>query len=381
MGVTKINLDNLVSYYIHRPILSGKGTDGLPPLYARSGTESESTYDSEGMKNLIWQNNSKNTYNSPTNIRRLFIGGHKVYIQYYQPYISNGASSGRYWVEYTYSSKDDIGELAKNIANSQSPDTVQFTKTGLGALSSHWKVSNIEELFITPDILLSYDVMQWMPNAIKIYQIAVRSNPGSLFKDQTILGIFEKVNGGNIQSIRSRYPRLKTLGLITNIEQMMKVENAQNLREGLPTSLSDLGQRWVSHANKIGATKLGTCIICDVPFESKSSLFDFAVRPGIYRFDAEVLSPYVEKYKSRVLELGRMQRDKKSGKAVEEEDKQIKKSEFEVYLDELSDKFDINIVQGVIKLGMSAYNSEEIDKEFSLMTEEGRLKYRKLLGR
>ena len=55
MAENKVNLDTLISYYIHRPLIQGKGYESLPPLYGRIGAESESSFDKDGIQNPIWQ--------------------------------------------------------------------------------------------------------------------------------------------------------------------------------------------------------------------------------------------------------------------------------------------------------------------------------------
>lgn len=376
MAVSKYNLDQIVSKYIHRPILA---KEDLPPLYARMGAENETSFDAEGMKNPKWQQAVLTTYNSPTNIRRLFITGKHVYIQYYKPPIVKGKpSTAGNWAEYTFTNNDSLEVIGKNgLIGTLGTDRIEIVKTGLGALSNHWKVSNIEEIYIDHWILVSSDVRQRYSEAEGVLQACLTGKQVRA-TSQLLLSIFEQSNGDNIKNIRTRFPRLKTLALLSNLDQIMQVEGSK-IRDTLPNSVNDIGKEWWKCVNNSIRNSFGTFVVSDVPGLPSGPNNNFAIRPGIYRFDAEVLSDYVEKYKARVLELGRQQRDKKAQQGKEEE--KLEKSEYEVYLDSLKEQYSEAIVKAAIQLTFAHSSKEEIDKSFNSMSTEGRQYYRKLLGK
>lgn len=386
MAENKVNLDTLISYYIHRPLIQGKGYENLPPLYGRIGAESESSFDKDGIQNPIWQERSKHTYNSPTNIRRIFIGDEKVYVQYYQPYIKDDKSSGVYWSIHSYKNNEAIGELARQILNGDFQNEegkivrTNFSRTGLGALSTHWKVSNIEEIYFTPNLLLSLDIRNWFGQAAALYNKAM-SISGKLVENPIPLAIFEKVNGDNIKNIRTRFPRLRTVAVASNIDAMMSTPGARNFNEGMPSKISDLGMKWYSMAKSLGFISLGSIWVSQVPFENKGPCIDFSLRDGIYRFDAEVLSQYIAKYKRKVLELGMAQRDAKLGIDNTAKTPANTKSDLELHLEELEKQYGANAVQEAIRLGFAQASDDEIDAEFKKMSTEGNNRYRTMLGR
>lgn len=393
MADIKYNLDNIISKAIHRPIIS-KNED-LPPLYARIGTDTETSYDLEGMKNHLWQKATLVNYNSPTNVRRLFIGDKHATIQYYKPPIVKGKPSGKYWSTYSLNVPEGLNILAFKSLNynrfvmdaamrgAKTPDRIVLTQTGLGALSAHWKMSNIEEIFITPSILVSQDIMDRYPEAQELYSrfIDIQTGgyiPGKIIESRLPLQIFEDSNGANIKNIRTRFPRLRTVSLVSNIDVLIERPNATNLREGLTSTVAELGLKWFSHIKGLGASSISSFVLNDVPFDS-SVQTEFSIRPGIYKFDKQILEPYAAEYKNKVLELGRKQRDAQSGTQKTEEN--TVKSEYEQYLDQLiSDKGE-SITRAAIQLTFARSSKEEIDKAFSEMSTAGKTKYRQMLGR
>lgn len=398
MADTRYNLDTLVSKYIHRPIIKG---EDLPPLYARTnplgengpGAEYECAADIDGMKNPAWQKNVLIRYNSPTNVRRLFIGDKKVTIQYYQPPVNKTAKgAGEYWVTYSYDNKDNLSNIVNTVLNynklvmenamggREKPERYIVTRTGLGALSNNWKMSNIEEVYITPSILISEDIRTQFPESEQML-MQILSNPvGTMAKSDLPLKIFEYANGFNIKNIRTRFPRLRTVAFATNLEQAMDITGAMKLREGLPAQLSENGLRWVIHMNNLGIKQVSTIVISSVPFSKTSLDVEFQIRPGVYKFDAEILVPYFEKYKAKILELGRQQRDAELG-IKRDEEKSLTKSDYEQYLDTLLAEKGNAVVTAAIQLSFARSTKEEIDKEFDLMSAEGKQKYRQMLGR
>lgn len=393
MADIKYNLDNIISKAIHRPIIS-KNED-LPPLYARIGTDTETTYDLEGMKNPLWQKASLINYNSPTNVRRLFIGDKSATIQYYKPPIVKGKTSGKYWSTYSLGTPEGLNILALKSLNhnrfvmdaamrgEKAPDMVVLTQTGLGALSNHWKMSNIEEVFITPSILASQDIISRFPEAQAVYSRLIDQQsgayiPGKLIESNLPLQIFESVNGANIKNIRTRFPRLRTVAIVSNLDSLMTLQNAMNLREGLPATVAELGLKWFSHIKNYGASGISSFVINDVPFDG-SVQTEFSIRPGIYKFDKQILEPYAAEYKAKVIELGRKRRDEASG-TIEKKENTLK-SEYEQYLDNLFNEKGETIVRAAIQLAFARSTKEEIDKTFNEMSTQGKTKYRQMLGR
>lgn len=392
----RINLDNLISRYIHRPVLSNKGGVELPPLYARMGTEMESSLDQIGTKDPSWVRAVEIRYNSPTNVKRLFIGDRKVYIQYFKPQFNvSSKASGQgqsCWTRVTIDENDIIGDLVNKSlgyndlvhqadANGEKrPDKIILTKTGLGALSNHWVMSNIEEVYITPEILMSEDIVLNIADATSIWKL-LRENPaGKVANNNPVpLKIFEYANGANVNSIRNRFPRLRRVVIASNLDAIMEKSGAMGINDNMPTSLEEAGQSWLNYITKLGIANAGSFVISQVPVEAgHDPIMEFSLRPGIYKFDANILQEYTEKYKNKIQEL-RLVKAGLGEKAPEV--KNTNKSEYEQYLDNLCESHSNAVVLSAIRLAFARVKPEDIDLIFSEMSTDGAKKYRGMLGR
>ena len=237
--------------------------------------------------------------------------------------------------------------------------------------------------------MLSTDIQRdFGASAIEIYNWLTQTPPQGIIKRNNFgQSLFEKYNRGNVKDIRARFPRLKVVALMTNIEQIMEQPGAQNMRDGLPEHLRDVGMTWVQiklGADRTGVAKGSNYVISVIPFEDNSEVpKDFQTRPGIYKFDAEVLDGYFNQFKNRVLELARARRDAAKGIAtpIELNKEQSSKSEYEKELDAIADENGDAFVQNLLKIVFARYKKEAIDEEFNKMSTEGRKKYRDMLGR
>ena len=390
---TKYNLDTIISKAIHRPIIvKASGSDMLAPLYTRVGDASETDYMAESTKNPDWVKASQANYNSPTNVRKLFIGDRYATIQYFQPPIIGGKKSDKCWYSYKLDIDEPLNILAwkaYNCSRSTSYEKgqkVSLTGTGLSALSAHWKMSNVEEIFITPSILLSETILNRFASARSIAESFINlyngeETSGKLVNNagQLALEIFEYANGNNIKNLRSRFPRLKTICFITNLDKLMEVNGAKNIGGGIPRNVSEVNIKWLNvMAKTTQIAKISSVGNFNIPVESSGVYIEFSVRPGIYRFDAEVLEGYFQRYKDGVLEIGRKNRDNDKDKI---EDKHEVKSEYERLLEKIEAEKGQEVLTAILQLTFGRSNMEEINEAFNSMSSAGGSRYRKLLGR
>ena len=107
----------------------------------------------------------------------------------------------------------------------------------------------------------------------------------------------------------------------------------------------------------------------------------FAVRDGIYKFDAEVLRGYTELYSRTVDKLARANRDSldNTEDTIGSEDTKDKKSKLEELLDDLTQKASIADVRSILILAFSGESISDINKAFSDMSDTGETKYRALM--
>lgn len=391
MAEKRYNLDTIVSKYIHRPIISLKSGEQLPPLYARIGTEMESSLDLAAAKNPSWLRGVNVKYNSPTNAKRLFIGDRKVYVQYFKPMFTADGKSGACWVKASVNEEDVIGNLVNKSVNynqllneamatgENKPDRVVISKTGLGAISNNWVMSNLEEVYITSEILMSEDIVTKFKDAPNIWK-TLRDRPaGVMVENEIALRIFEYANGANINNIRNRFPRLRKVVLVAGLDKIMEQSGAMGINDNMPSTLEEANMSWLAYANSLGISKLGSFVVSNVPVaQGHDIIMTFALRTGIYKFDATVLQDYVDKYKERIQDL-RMEKSGFSNK--KDENIVTTKSEYEKYLDSLCETHSQQVVMSAIRLAFARVKMDDINATFNEMSTDGRKKYREMLGR
>ena len=375
MNIEKINLDTTISKFIHRPRIKRKDGTYTAPLYARFEGQSEGSSELD-RGDLLWESGVIGRYNSPTNVRRVFIGDKYAYIQYYKPQVNINSTESKLWTKASYNGLD-LKEFGTGVLAGDNNGTRKIlVKTGFGAIVNEWKMSNIEEIYITPYILLSEDIRNRYPETNNILN-KLANNSTIKCETSILYKIFCDVesNSGDIEGVQKRFPRLKTIALVSNLDKVLESSGAMNIREGLPESISDIGIRWYSHIHKLGL--LGGCaLVCNkINIDISKSERTFVTRPGIYKFDAEVLEEYANKYRERIRDILRAERDTKIGNTV------VEKGEFEIYLDKLLETDGKDIVSASLALTFARASKEEIDEAFRDMTEAGKSLYRGLLGR
>lgn len=350
-----INLDSLISKYIHRPLVS-RGSE-LPPLYARSGNESESTVDLKGIKDPRWIAASEKVYNSPTNVRRIYIGSGLAVMEYFY----NVAGTNRNVSSSTYDSEDIIDIHSKS-----------YNHTGLGSISINWKMSNIEEIYIDSFILYINGVNT---NLARILQ------KGSTITDAKIasllVSLFCSSNGVTPENIHTRFPRLRTIGVVDNLDRILKMQKG-SIGVKIPSSLDEFNFKWYKAVEVAFKNNAPNMIIANLPVND-DVFTSFSLRTGIYKYDRDILenraNEIIQKYKdlkNKYLTEKRVERQRE----VENN-----KSEFEQYLDNCVKKYDSKKVTIALKLALARESKESIDNIFNSMSDYGKDVYRNMLGR
>ena len=284
MAITRINLDSEVSRLIHFPRFEDA------PLYTRVPNCTEGYLDaSEELNNKsdAWISKSKITYNSPNNIKRLFITSEGVNTHLYQPIAYNGRGSGNSSLmrERKYSKFNATEAYQSIMAGSR--DYV-VTRSGLGALAHPWVASNIEEVYFDWTVLMSEDVLNMGLGNLLVGLTTAKTN--KIEKSDIPYKIFENfcLKG---ESISNKFPRLKVIGYI---QQLARVYDLIGYKKGSDTIL-DICNLWCFDpvVKTAGADPNCTILIYNIPNVPKLNT-TYRLRDGIYLYDKEVLKDYFE---------------------------------------------------------------------------------------
>lgn len=286
---------------LHRPKVDGRA------MYART----DGNYNANRTSN--WINRAINTYNSPTNIRKIFICRGRVYIQYYASPMLNGRKDAKF--------KGISIELGREVEGNP-----------MEAFRKPWALTNLEAIYFDNSFLETYDFQGY-----NVYSII--NSTGYTKDSQVIDAIVESVGKEN-------FPRLKSVTYIKNLKRIME-----------QCRLTD---NWEADNKNLILSMSGS--VAEKRYRVEGSI---TVREDTYIFDKTILKGYLS-FKSEES----AKRVKKERLRVTSEDS-FKVSELEKTADSLS------ILKGkqLVRMEMITMTSEEKETTYKSFTSKGKLKY------
>lgn len=297
-----INLSKMLIKHINKPCVKGTSIVLYTHIADYKGELTES--DVEISKNDKLTEIGQRNYSSPTNIRRVFITSSKVLVQTYKPIIRGGKpDTNGCWNESSLEVENNIKEIFLNN------EKERFTGNIFKIFSKPWVISNIEEIYIDWSLLVSDDIQNRFPEAAQLLQSIINNAGGRKINSDLPQRIFEDANGGNIKSIRERYPRLKCISMISNLEQVIN----NQFNKGNSGSTEDFSKLWIENEiNKGLVEQSNSVIILNTLFDDIGKVNrNFAIRDGVYKFDAEILKDYFISIQNMILKEARDKRDSK----------------------------------------------------------------------
>ena len=172
--VVRHNINSIINKAMHRPtskdgfILYGK----RPEYKADNNFEGDTAAESSA----AYLETVKNNYNSPTNIRKLFITGRGVGVQHYSAMILAQANQAVRYKFYPYANGFNLFEIAASqLTFSENLNQLQIEKAinskinktlsnnivdgnFLGVVANPYTCNNIEEIYLDWTFLLTTDV-------------------------------------------------------------------------------------------------------------------------------------------------------------------------------------------------------------------------------
>lgn len=333
-GTVTVNLNAAINKAMHRPITKNGGYT----LYTKFGDNSsaENSQMTEAEKDAEFIEKSKSNFNSPTNIRRVFITHDKVYVHYYCPYIINN-SKAKYFSEAelipvpdskgtklfeiatSMTEFNELNMLFKTQPGHRAASTIfaeankKIYKTNgamMNIISSYYACNNIEELYFDWTLLLSNDLEAYLPESHRvtlnkvIFNNWCHSQQYRKNYDNFMLELLSQLlDLRSTEELTKKFPRLKAVGIISNLSDIMKNPNVINT-EGLLKSKNDiktwleLNNQLIVQSNSIVQISLTTSLL------SKPN-YTFKIKDQQYKFDHDYLKDYVDKYKKSVENIAR----------------------------------------------------------------------------
>ena len=273
-----------------------------------------------------YQKISQHTYNSPTNIRRLFITGSRVIVHYYTPFIIKGEKHNSYIID-TKLNSDSVGlqsnyevsnlyEVIKHILSEKNemmeyqmnklqdpkakePTTYRLEGNVLKVLSSTYACNNIEEVYFDYTALFSEELKPYFTDILSTCGSSLfNSTSFNLVKMDKLLQVFAQFNtGGNISAVKAKFPRLRNIGMISNLNAILD-HNSQKQHCEFIKNAKDT-RTWFDVNRQLIEASRSTVLLCNVTPGNKPNL-EFNTKEAQYKFDKEVLKGAVDKYKKAI---------------------------------------------------------------------------------
>lgn len=376
----KINLDTLIAKCVHRPLASGD--DSMIPLYSRNDGLFDTGYVGEGNGDISrserWIKTSERFYNSPNNVKRIFITYKGVTIHLFKPIFGDSNKNLSKFYSFKSVGVDSeslLNELKGRIGGN--PANLDITRTGLNAIKKPWSCSNIEEIYFDWTLLLSSDPIFTCKNYLGYY---TRFNTNNV-QDATPLyrSLLDVINISE-DNLKNSYPRLKVIGYVSTLQNIMDIVN-KNRDTYLDTDDTVWCQNpYIKQAIENPRSLVALHKIKGVPrYNTK-----FITR-SFYRFDEEILKLHFDNVVNAIEKKVRQNQKTivvNDNKEVETNTgintENVAKSSYEIALD---DTYDLIKADGVY-LSLKVMRESLGDKEwlglFEAMSPQGREKYQTL---
>lgn len=367
MATARYRVNKMVSSILHRPFYEDNGNQLI--LYTKvdgyNGEEGsiENSYKTSS-KYAKYMKEKETTYNSPRNIRRIFITAEEVIVQYYGGPIVKGKSNGQTWSSRKYSGKsiaELLNEKAKQDA-SLSGDRIEVTGNVFSAVTSPYMCSNLEEIYIDAsllwialmedgiDIMLSDRTGVPAQDIKKIAMNMIRGN--SRFSithgNESMIpyGLFELANSSKIRA----FNRLKIVGVIKDLGSIVSGDTP--LCDKCGSRYSDY---WITNdKNKeLLINGCGAYILSQVNKEF-TDLNRYNLAKNIYLYDRNVLESLFELIEAK-------KQEEQREKFVDEHKEDIEDSEVTIKVKELVEKYGIAKTSLMIELARTSMNKANAD--------------------
>lgn len=403
MAKKVISLSSVVNNNIHKP-KTQSGYILYPKVLGYKGSSEGGEAATKAEQDESYKRQATKNYNSPTNIKRLFITAKRVTVEYHTGPIINGTSSNRWTQSETKDSKDGMTlyEIAEKIVrydedthkymmekaiNSKAVAPTQYVIQGTFNLAAYpYTCSNVEEIYFDWSILLSSDVAPYFNELLKgarpadIASKFVNFNGNFVCENQMPINLFMAQSAGGSKDLRKKYPRLREITFISNLEDITNNPNVlgfmrtvEENKQGEPyKTWFELNEELIRNSN--------TCTIRgNMTSQVSNPNKEFIVKSNMYAFDFDKLDTYVKSYADKIKTLIRQQRYGSEIENEEDELNDIEMTDIEKRLLEIKDKYSEEVMLGVWVYAFNGamLSKQDMEKILRRITKENRSKLAK----
>ena len=332
MAKKTISLSSAINNNMHKP-KTKNGYTLYPKVEGYKGTSDGEYAKTKAEEDATYKAQSVRTYNSPTNIKRLFITAKHITVEYHAGPIINGTSGNRWMQAATIDNNTGLTlyEIAEKITTyetdlagyngsvaigdkAQAP--IQYVIDGKFNVGSHpYACSNIEEIYFDWSVLLSYETaphFQELLKGAKPAEIAmkfVNFDSNVVIENPMPINLFADQSAGGSKDLRKKYPRLREITFISNLEEITTSGQAIGFMKTPEDEHTGVAYKTWYELNEqfIRSTQTLTIrgnMTSQVPNPNEK----FEVKSGIYVFDNDKLDAHVKSYVDKIKNALRQQR-------------------------------------------------------------------------
>lgn len=342
--------DNRLILYTKVP--EWKVTDGdegnTPEWYTKSN------------KYVEYTEKCEKTFNSPRNVRKLFIATDSIGILFYAGIVNGSCRT--------------IKKSVRNI--NISDESLNNGKQALRGIVSPYVLSNLEEIYIDSrifhsiidnDYTISIMNQNGLYNDMNKIDMAVNSGGKFAIKEKLFDSCSVMYNVLSIATgepdIQNKFRRLHTFAVINNLSKYI---NTIGIESTVPNKY-DRTSWWVMYGEHISSAY---CIATASEIAMKESKINISA--NIYKYDRNILTAYVNK----AIEHEMGQNNSNLGNVGNNSEI---KGGLEEYLDDMCNRLGDNMAMCILQAAASTMPLEYVHKSIGSMTESGRDKYSNMI--
>jgi hypothetical protein len=391
MAKVTYSLNSLYSKALHGPV-SSEGYVLYPKIASYNG---EIEGDTKAYQSEKYKAESQRIFNSPTNIRKIWLTGKHVAVQYYgvpktskntgrhfivRPLSEDLFDIGKKIISYSDEKNKYLMEKAINSA-AVKPDEYLVNGNGIG-ISNPYTCNNVEEIYFDWTMLLSDEVKMHFgqfgtPQAIYQY-ISKQTGFNEVIGDE-VKNFFWLYNSGGARDLRKRFPRLKIMAMITNLDDIIATESS-NIVDMRYSDIKQGYTTWYT-ANKELIASSGSMVIGSQLPINKENSDNYNIKSTQYRYDDEVLKGLVA---AHTIKLKDFIRKEEYGETTEEDAKDdvasTEMTDVEKYLLDVENKYGDSTLRNVLICSTVDMPVSQLKEIFSEFTKPNRARMAKMIG-
>ena len=385
-----------INYYInkalHRPRLKDGENEFI--MYVNTDNASGTMENMESLKkaqqSAIYQKRSIDNYNSPTNVRKVWITGKRVAVQYYTTVKTAKKDGKHYYVkemeinlfdilkdQMQYNEKLNSYSMSKTAGEKvDKPDSGSIKGNPFSVFLNPYTLNNVEEIYVDYAVCLAsdeakpyfYGLMSMLP------QLMTSRTQYNCIKNHELGQAFCNLTGIGSDVLKKRFPRLRVIAMVSRLDEILMHQGNKNV--DLEFKMSDIESKkvnWIDLNEHLIQTSNSFVMRTDIPHSGLNT--EFNIKDQQYKLDALFLKGLVAEYSQKVKDYSRQKRygttEKESEDIIESQ-----MSEEEKLICSLDEKKQAN----VLLLVLDGKTLQEKSRFFSNISKANRERLMKMAG-